>query len=147
VYHLWNCGLRHSSGVTETGDLMKKRTTIMTAAAVAAVIIAGPAMAASASSTEVLGAGVAAGGVVIAGTASGETTGSSTRAGSGDGSFWQWGVGRDDVYSNYFREKSCHGATAVGRVSKKVTNVPGGRYAKALTPKKASGNQAFYHNC
>lgn len=126
---------------------MKKRTTIVMAAAAAAALIAGTATAASASPTEVLGSGAAAGGVVIDGSASHQTTGSSTRAGSGDGSFWQWGVGRTDVYSNYFREKSFHGATAVGKVSKKVTNVPGGRYAKALTPKKASGNQAFYHNC
>jgi lactococcin 972 family bacteriocin len=131
----------------ERGNTMKKRTTIAIATAAAAALIAGPAVAASASSTEVLGTESAAGGVVIDDSASHQTTGSATHAGTGDGSFWQWGVGRTDVYSNYFREKSCHGATAVGRISKKVTNVPGGRYAKALAPKKASGNQAFYHNC
>lgn len=132
----------------ELGIVMKKSTNALIGIAVASALVAGPVASASASPTEVLESGPAAGGVVIDGaTASGSTTGSTRSAGSGDGSFWQWGVGRDDVYSNYFREKSCHGATAVGKASKRVSNVPGGKYAKALTPKKVSGNKAYYHNC
>ncbi|WP_430733536.1 lactococcin 972 family bacteriocin [Curtobacterium luteum] len=65
----------------------------------------------------------------------------------GGGSFWRWGVGKDDTYSNSFREKRCHGATAVGKKTKRVTNVAGGKYAKALTPKATSGNKAYSHNC
>jgi lactococcin 972 family bacteriocin len=127
---------------------MKKSTTTLIGVAAAAVLVAGPVATASASASEVLGSGASSGGIVIDGPAdSGSTTGSTRSAGSGDGSFWQWGVGRDDVYSNYFREKSCHGATAVGKGSNRVSNVPGGKYAKALTPKKVSGNKAYYHNC
>ncbi|MEJ8284721.1 MULTISPECIES: lactococcin 972 family bacteriocin [Curtobacterium] len=113
-------------------------------------LIAGPATVASASALEVLGSGAETGGVTIidpgAGV-SGETRDYSTHGDGGGGSFWQWGVGRDDTWSNYFREKRCHGATAVGKKSKRVSNVPGGKYAMAMTPKASSGNKAYYHNC
>ncbi len=107
----------------------------------------GPAVSAAAT-TDVLGSGALAGGVVIGAGGSGATSERSTRGDDGGGgSFWQWGVGKDDTYSNYFREKRCHGATAVGKKTKRVTNVAGGKYAKALTPKATSGNKAYYHNC
>jgi lactococcin 972 family bacteriocin len=114
-------------------------------------LIAGTATTASATPDEVLGSGPEAGGVVIAESgagSTGETSGLSTRKDDGGGgSFWQWGVGKDDTWSNYFREKRCHGATAVGKKSKRVSNVPGGKYAMAMTPKASSGNKAYYHNC
>lgn len=115
------------------------------------LVAGGTATVAVASPTEVLGQGSEAGGVVIPGSgagASGERRSSGLQRGDGGGgSFWQWGVGSRDVWSNYFREKRCHGATAVGQGFKRVSWVPGGKYAYAITPKKTSGNQAFYHNC
>ncbi len=113
-------------------------------------LIAGPATVASASALEVLGSGAEGGGVEIVDTvagASGETRDYSTHDDGGGGSFWQWGVSGGDTWSNYFREKRCHGATAVGKKSKRVSNVPGGKYAYAATPKASSGNKAYYHNC
>lgn len=114
-------------------------------------LIAGAATTASAAPYEVMGSGSEAGGVVIADAgagSTGETTGVAARKDDGGGgSFWQWGVGKDDTWSNYFREKRCHGATAVGKKSKRVSNVPGGKYAMAMTPKASSGNKAYYHNC
>jgi lactococcin 972 family bacteriocin len=65
----------------------------------------------------------------------------------GNGSFWQWGVSDGRTWSNYFHEGQCHGATAIGKERKRVTNVPAGLYAYASTPKKASGNEAYYHVC
>ena len=115
------------------------------------LVAGGTATVAVASPTEVLGQGSAAGGVVIPGSgagASGERRSSGLQRGDGGGgSFWQWGVGSSDVWSNYFREKRCHGATAVGRQTKRVTGVAGGHYAYAAARKKLSGNKAFYHNC
>jgi lactococcin 972 family bacteriocin len=119
--------------------------------AMATGLIVGPAAFASATPGDVLGTGAQAGGVEITGTqqgSSGEVGGSQTRANDGGGgSFWQWGVGRDDTFSNYFREFRCHGSTAVGKKTKRVTGVRGGVYSKALTPKASSGNKAYYHNC
>jgi lactococcin 972 family bacteriocin len=113
--------------------------------ALAAALAVGPSALASAAPTEVLGSGAQAGGVEITDGQSGARSTAASRV--ADGSFWQWGVGVHDTYSNYFRERSCHGATAVGIKSKRVTNVKGGAYAKALTPKARSGNKAYYHNC
>ena len=114
------------------------------------LVAGGTATAAVASPTEVLGHGSEAGGIVIpdSGAGTGERRSSGQqRSDGGGGSFWQWGVSGGDVWSNYFREKRCHGATAVGKKTKRVTGVAGGRYAYAATPKKSSGNQAYYHNC
>lgn len=114
----------------------------------AAGLVVGPAAIATAAPTEVLGTGPRAGGVEISGSESGSLrNGSANGARVGDGSFWQWGVGRDDTFSNYFRERSCHGSTAVGKKTKRVTGVRGGVYSKALTPKASSGNKAYYHTC
>lgn len=115
---------------------MKYRKTMMTTAGLVLAVALGGGTAAAASAVPV------GGGVTIP---DGQHTGSiGTRIG---GSFWQWGVGKDDTWSNYFHENQCHGATAVGKKSKRVTGVGGGRYALATTPKKLSGNQAFWHNC
>jgi lactococcin 972 family bacteriocin len=115
------------------------------------LVAGGTATVAVASPTEVLGQGSEAGGLVIpdsgAGSSGERRSSGLQRSDGGGGSFWQWGVGSSDVWSNYFREKRCHGATAVGRSTKRVSNVPGGKYAYAITRKKTSGNQAFYHNC
>lgn len=115
------------------------------------LVAGGTATVAVASPTEVLGQGSEAGGLVIpdsgAGTSGERRSSGLQRSDGGGGSFWLWGVGSSDVWSNYFREKRCHGATAVGKKSRQVTGVPGGRYAYAITPKKFSGNQAYYHNC
>ncbi|WP_058727673.1 lactococcin 972 family bacteriocin [Curtobacterium oceanosedimentum] len=115
------------------------------------LVLGGTATAAVASPTEVLGHGSEAGGVVLPDSGTGTTgehrTSGQQRSDGGGGSFWQWGVSGGDVWSNYFREKRCHGATAVGKKTKRVTGVAGGRYAYAATPKKSSGNQAYYHNC
>ncbi|MCM3520984.1 lactococcin 972 family bacteriocin [Curtobacterium sp. P97] len=115
------------------------------------LVLGGTATAAVASPTEVLGHGPEAGGVVLPDSGIGTTgehrTSGQQRSDGGGGSFWQWGVSGGDVWSNYFREKRCHGATAVGKKTKRVTGVAGGRYAYAATPKKPSGNQAYYHNC
>lgn len=113
-------------------------------------LMAGPATVASASALEVLGSGPEAGGISIASSgvdAHGETGRFATMDDGGGGSFWQWGVSGGETWSNYFREKRCHGATAVGKKSKRVSNVPGGKYAYAATPKASSGNMAYYHNC
>lgn len=113
-------------------------------------LVAGTAATATAAPLEQLGSGPDAGGVVLPTadtTTVSRTTGVGGTARGGDGAFWQYGVSGGDVWSNYFRERSCHGATAVGKKTKRVTNVPGGRYAYAATPKAGSGNQAYYHNC
>ena len=119
--------------------------------AMAAGLIVGPTALASAAPADVLGTGALAGGVEITGTqqgSSGDVRASQTRADDGGGgSFWEWGVGRNDTFSNYFRESRCHGSTAVGKKTKRVTGVRGGVYSKALTPKAFSGNKAYYHNC
>ena len=128
----------------------KSRTKMLVGLGLTVGLITGTATAASAAQFEVMGSGSEAGGVAVAASgrgASGETSGIGTDNDGGGGSFWQWGVGKDDTWSNYFREKRCHGATAVGKKSKRVTNVPGGRYAMAMTPKARSGNKAYYHNC
>lgn len=116
---------------------MKKRTAAFVAVALTLGLGFGGAEAASAASN-----GAAEGGVTI----SGDQQSGSSGARIG-GSFWQWGVGKDDTWSNYFHENQCHGATAVGQKTKRVTGVGGGRYALATTPKKLSGNQAFWHRC
>ncbi|GAA3340970.1 hypothetical protein GCM10017714_22970 [Curtobacterium pusillum] len=113
-------------------------------------LIAGTATMAAAGPLEVMGTGPEAGGVAISDTgarSSGESMGTGTRSDGGGGAFWQWGVSGGDTWSNYFREKRCHGATAVGKGTKRVTGVPGGKYAYAATPKASSGNKAYYHNC
>jgi len=115
----------------------------------AAVLAGATASTAVAGPLEVLGNGTEAGGTVISDPAGGSrgTTGAGTRRDGGGGSFWQWGVSGGNAWSNYFRESRCHGATAIGKKSKRVTGVPGGRYAYASTPKASSGNLAYYHNC
>lgn len=115
------------------------------------LVAGGTATAAVAVPNEVLGNAPDAGGIVIpdsgAGTTGVRRISGQQRSDGGGRSFWQWGVSGGDVWSNYFREKRCHGATAIGKKTKRVTGVAGGRYASAATPKKSSGNQAFYHNC
>lgn len=66
-----------------------------------------------------------------------------------DGAYWTWGSGGigGKTFSHYFRERSCHGATAVGKGTHRVSGVQGGRYAKAEVPSASSGNKAYYHNC
>lgn len=129
----------------------KKRVQVLVGLGLTVALVGGPATMASAETFEVLGNGPAAGGVVIPETGAGaqgdRSTSGSQRSDGGGGSFWQYGVGTHDVWSNYFRERRCHGATAVGKKTKRVTGVPGGRYAYAITPKKSSGNKAYYHNC
>jgi lactococcin 972 family bacteriocin len=131
--------------------MTKKKSVLVVGIALAATLVAGPAAVASAAPTEVLGSGNEAGGVLMTNAgpgSSGETRGSTARKDDGGGgSFWQWGVGGRDAWSNYFRERRCHGATAVGLKTKRVTGVAGGRYAMAKTPKARSGNKAYYHNC
>lgn len=131
--------------------MKQQQVALVIGAALVAGLVGGPASVAHATASEVLGAGPDAGGVVIAdhgAGSSGTSTGPVTRRDDGGGgSFWQWGVGKDDAWSNYFRERRCHGATAVGLKSKRVTGVRGGKYALATTPKARSGNKAFYHNC
>jgi lactococcin 972 family bacteriocin len=124
-----------------------RKSAVVTGLLLATGLVVVPAVGASA--VDVLGSAPGSGGVVITdGTGpTGEVRGSGTRRDGGGGSFWQWGVGRDDTWSNYFRERRCHGATAVGLKTKRVTGVPGGRYALATTPKARSGNKAYYHNC
>jgi len=114
-----------------------------------ATLVAATATAASAGPLEVLGNGTEAGGTVITDPSGGSRTitGTGARSDGGGGSFWQWGVSGGSAWSNYFRESRCHGATAIGKKSKRVTGIPGGRYAYAATPKASSGNQAYYHNC
>ncbi|ROS74051.1 lactococcin 972 family bacteriocin [Curtobacterium sp. PhB130] len=112
---------------------MKKTVGIIAGTALAIGLIAGTATAASAEPLD--------GGVTIG---DGQQSSIGMRIG---GSFWQWGVGSRDTWSNYFHENQCHGATAVGIKSKRVSNVRGGLYAMATTPKKSSGNQAFWHRC
>lgn len=112
---------------------MKKTTGIVAGAVLTLGLIAGAATSAAAESLE--------GGVTI-----GDGQQSSIGVTIG-GSFWQWGVDTRDVWSNYFHENQCHGATAVGKKTVRVTNVRGGSYAKAVAPKKSSGNQAFWHRC
>lgn len=126
------------------------KTKVLAGLGLSAALIAGSATMAAATPLEVLGHGSEAGGVVITDTGAGsigETTGFATKGDGGGGAFWQWGVSGGDTWSNYFREKRCHGATAVGKRSKRVSNVPGGKYAYAATPKASSGNKAYYHNC
>jgi len=125
---------------------MNKKTT---AAIILAIGIAVGPMTGTAATADVLGSGPDAGGVAIEDGAVSRTHQRTvgTFADGGGGSFWQWGVGTRDTWSNYFRESRCHGATAVGKKTKRVSNVPGGKYAKALTPKASSGNKAYYHNC
>lgn len=124
---------------------------VLLGAGLAIGLIAGTATTASAAPYEVLGSGTESGGVAIADSGAGSTgeiSGITTKKDDGGGgSFWQWGVGKDETWSNYFREKRCHGATAVGKKTKRVTGVAGGRYAMATTPKASSGNKAYYHNC
>jgi lactococcin 972 family bacteriocin len=131
--------------------MMRNTTmTILVGLGLSLGLVASTASMASAAPSEVLGSGPEAGGVIIAAAgegSTGATTGVGARNDGGGGSFWQWGVGKDDTWSNYFREKRCHGATAVGKKSKRVSNVPGGKYAMAKTPKASSGNKAYYHNC
>jgi lactococcin 972 family bacteriocin len=131
--------------------MTNKTTVLMVGLALTAGLITGPAAIASAAPLEVLGAGTEAGGVLMTNEgpgSTGEARGSTARKDDGGGgSFWQWGVGSRDAWSNYFRERRCHGATAVGLKTKRVTGVAGGRYAMATTPKARSGNKAFYHNC
>ncbi|MFZ6990510.1 lactococcin 972 family bacteriocin [Curtobacterium sp. RRHDQ66] len=127
---------------------MNTKKKLVIGISLAAGLVIAPAAIASAAPTEVLGTGSQAGGVEITGTQHGSSStvgGIQTRV--ADGSYWEWGVGRDDTYSNYFRESSCHGSTAVGKKTKRVTGVRGGVYSKALTPKASSGNKAYYHNC
>lgn len=128
-----------------------KKPVLMVGLALASALVVGPASLASATPTEMLGHGSEAGGVLMTSDgpgSSGETRGSTVRKDDGGGgSFWQWGVGKDDAWSNFFRERRCHGATAVGLKSKRVTGVAGGRYALATAPKARSGNRAYYHNC
>lgn len=128
---------------------MRVQKPVITGLSLAAALVVGPALMASAAPTEAIGNGERSGGVVIVGETQGTSSSTATiqNAGSGDGSFWQWGVGSHDTYSNYFRERSCHGSTAVGKKTKRVTNVRGGVYSKALTPKASSGNKAYYHTC
>lgn len=129
----------------------KNKASVIAALGLTVGLVAGTATVAAASPTEVLGNAPDAGGVVIAeggaGTRGERSMPASQRSDGGGGSFWQYGVGSSDVWSNYFREHRCHGATAVGKKTKRVTGVPGGRYAYAATPKKSSGNKAYYHNC
>jgi len=131
--------------------MQNTKTKVLVGLGLSIGLIAGTATAASAAPYEVMGSTSEAGGVAIAdgGVGStGETTGIVMRKDDGGGgAFWQWGAGKDDTWSNYFREKRCHGATAVGKKTKRVTGVAGGKYAKALTPRARSGNQAYYHNC
>ncbi|PZE87090.1 lactococcin 972 family bacteriocin [Curtobacterium sp. MCBD17_032] len=128
--------------------MRNRKSAVVTGLLLATGLVDAPAVGASADN--VLGSGPGSGGVVITGGTgtTGEVRGSASRRDDGGGgSFWQWGVGRDDTWSNYFRERRCHGATAVGLKSKRVSGVPGGRYALATTPKARSGNKAYYHNC
>ncbi len=141
-------------GGSGRGMMQHTKTKVLLGLGLSIGLIAGTATTASATPGEVLGSGSEAGGVAIADSGSGstgETSGASTRAGDGGGgSFWQWGVegGVGGVtWSNYFRESRCHGATAVGKKTKRVTGVRGGKYAYAATPKASSGNKAYYHNC
>lgn len=130
--------------------MQNTKTKILVGLGLSIGLVAGTASTASATPSEIMGSGPVAGGVSIADSgdgSTGATTGVGTRNDGGGGSFWQWGVGKDDTWSNYFREKRCHGATAVGKKSKRVSNVPGGKYAMAKTPKASSGNKAYYHNC
>lgn len=128
---------------------MKNKKKTMTAAIILAIGLATGPLTGTAAMADVLGSAPGAGGVLIEdGAVSGTQQRSvSAFADGGGGSFWQWGVGTRDTWSNYFREHRCHGATAVGKKTKRVSNVPGGKYAKALTPKASSGNKAYYHNC
>jgi lactococcin 972 family bacteriocin len=131
--------------------MTNKKSVLMVGLVLASAIAVGPATVASASPIDVFGSGSEAGGVLMMNDgpgSSGETRGGTARKDDGGGgSFWQWGVGKDDAWSNFFRERRCHGATAVGVKSKRVTGVAGGRYALATAPKARSGNKAYYHNC
>lgn len=117
--------------------------------AVAAAIIVvgavvGPATAAAANGTNLFDADSGAAEATL------ETQSVSSGGGrAADGSHWVWGAGGigGKTFSHYFRERSCHGATAVGKRTHRVTRVPGGKWAKAAVPSAASGNKAYYHTC
>ncbi|GAA1493040.1 hypothetical protein [Curtobacterium herbarum] len=95
---------------------MTNKKSVLASLVLASAIAVGPATVASASPVDVLGSGSEAGGVLMTSDgpgSTGETRGSTARKDDGGGgSFWQWGVGKDDAWSNFFRERRCHGATA-----------------------------------
>ncbi|WP_165168411.1 lactococcin 972 family bacteriocin [Rothia uropygialis] len=64
---------------------------------------------------------------------------------AGDGK-WENGVDNHHVWSNYWHTNSCHGATAIGKKTVKVT-APSRQWAMASAPRAPRGNKAYWNYC
>lgn len=127
---------------------MHFRNNALIISAIAVGLVAGPASIAFASPLETLETELEAGGVELGDREQGSSNFLSTAVERlSDGAYWEYGVGKKDTISDYFRERSSHGSTAVGKKSKRVTGVRGGLFSRAHTPRASSHNKAYYHNC
>ncbi len=114
------------------------------------LVAGGTATVAVASPTEVLGQGSEAGGLVIPDSGAGTSGSVAPRACSGvTAGAGASGSGASAAATSGRTTSARSAATARPRSgrSRGRSRCPGGRYAYAITPKKFSGNQAYYHNC
>jgi len=115
---------------------MSKYTKVWAGAVLAGSLAVGPVAAASAVTT-------------VPDEGPGVTIGASTRSTSANagGGSWGWGISGNTVFSDYNHPSRCHGSTAIGKNTVRVTGKPKNVVSKARASKKSSGNQAFYHFC
>ncbi|MFJ9546074.1 lactococcin 972 family bacteriocin [Streptomyces erythrochromogenes] len=64
------------------------------------------------------------------------------------GGTWNYGTSGNNVYSNYFHVKNCHGSSAQGSYLAQSGNVDAGKTSYASASKAWSGNKSYYRsNC
>lgn len=60
-----------------------------------------------------------------------------------EGGIWDRGAGTSYVWSEYYHDKICHGATAVGKTTDTAT-AGKGSWANARAQTKLTGNKSYY---